>query len=147
MLVDVATETHRYTGVTEDLQARLAKHNAGKVPHTSKFKPWRIQTAIAFDSKEKATAFEKYLNTGSGNTYHCGWKIFIQCEPADPQCFRAGLIDDFHQFRFDSGIFQITQNADRTDDLTGFGTLFAGQLFPNHIPDEFRTVIVTGLCL
>ena len=40
LLVDVATETHRYTGVTEDLHARLAKHNAGEVPHTAKFKPW-----------------------------------------------------------------------------------------------------------
>ena len=39
LLVDVATESHRYTGVTEDLTARLAKHNAGEVPHTSKFKP------------------------------------------------------------------------------------------------------------
>ena len=66
LLVDVATETHRYTGVTEDLQARLAKHNAGEVTHTSKFKPWRIQTAIAFDSKEKAVAFEDYLKSGSG---------------------------------------------------------------------------------
>ena len=36
LLVDVATESHRYTGVTEDLTARLAKHNAGEVPHTSK---------------------------------------------------------------------------------------------------------------
>ena len=54
MLKDVATETHVYTGVTEDLHARLAKHNAGEVPHTAKFKPWRIETAIAFSSKEKA---------------------------------------------------------------------------------------------
>ena len=61
ILVDITTETHHYTGVTEDLHARLAKHNAGEVPHTSKFKPWRIQTAIAFDGKEKACAFEKYL--------------------------------------------------------------------------------------
>ena len=29
LLIDVATEIHRYTGVTEDLQARLTKHNAG----------------------------------------------------------------------------------------------------------------------
>ena len=58
MLKDMATEPHVYTGVTEDLQARLTKHNAGEVPHTSKFKPWRIETAIAFSSKEKAYAFE-----------------------------------------------------------------------------------------
>ena len=43
----------RYIGSTSDLSARLSKHNAGEVPHTSKFKPWRIQTAIAFDGKEK----------------------------------------------------------------------------------------------
>ena len=69
LLIDVTTETHRYTGVTEDLQARLAKHNDGEVPHTSKFKPWRIQTAIAFDNKEKAVAFEDYLKTGSGREF------------------------------------------------------------------------------
>ena len=69
LLIDIATETHRYTGVTEDLRARLGKHNAGEVPHTSKFKPWRIQTAIAFDSKEKAIAFEAYLKTGSGRSF------------------------------------------------------------------------------
>ena len=69
ILIDIATETHHYVGSTQDLQARLAKHNAGEVPHTSKFKPWRIQTAIAFDNKEKAVAFEDYLKTGSGREF------------------------------------------------------------------------------
>ena len=69
LLIDVATGTHRYTGVTEDLQTRLAKHNAGEVPHTSKFKPWKIETAIAFSSKEKAVAFEDYLKSGSGREF------------------------------------------------------------------------------
>ena len=59
----------RYIGNTSDLKSRLAKHNAGEVPHTSKFKPWRIQTAVAFDSKEKAVAFEAYLKTGSGREF------------------------------------------------------------------------------
>ena len=69
ILVDFATGTHFYTGCTEVLNARLRKHNAGEVPHTSKFKPWRIQTAIAFDSKEKAFAFERYLKSGSGREF------------------------------------------------------------------------------
>ena len=69
ILVDTATGTHFYTGCTEDLNARLRKHNAGEVPHTSKFKPWRIQTAIAFASKEKAFAFERYLKSGSGREF------------------------------------------------------------------------------
>ena len=69
LLVDVATETHRYTGVTEDLIARLAKHNAGEVPHTSKFKPWKIEVYIAFETEEKAIAFEFYLKSGSGHAF------------------------------------------------------------------------------
>ena len=69
ILIDTTTETHRYVGSTQDLYARLAKHNAGEVPHTSKFKPWRIQTAIAFDCKEKAVAFEDYLKSGSGREF------------------------------------------------------------------------------
>ena len=69
LLVDVATETHRYTGVTEDLTARLAKHNAGEVPHTSKFKPWKIEVYIAFETKEKAVAFEHDLKSGSGHSF------------------------------------------------------------------------------
>ena len=28
---------HFYVGITDDLRARLAKHNAGEVPHTSKW--------------------------------------------------------------------------------------------------------------
>ena len=51
----------RYIGSTADLQARLTKHNAGEVPHTSKFKPWRIQTAIAFDNKEKLLRLKHIL--------------------------------------------------------------------------------------
>ena len=47
ILRDVATGKRHYTGVTHDLQERLAMHNAGHVPHTSKFAPWYIETAIA----------------------------------------------------------------------------------------------------
>ena len=69
ILIDTTPETHRYVGSTQDLYARRAKHNAGEVPHTLKFKPWRIQTAIAFDCKEKAVAFEDYLKSGSGREF------------------------------------------------------------------------------
>lgn len=30
---------HHYIGMTGDWRARLAKHNAGEVAHTSKFRP------------------------------------------------------------------------------------------------------------
>jgi len=47
MLTDIATGMHHYTGCSEDLQARLAKHNVGEVSHASKFKLWRTETVIA----------------------------------------------------------------------------------------------------
>jgi putative endonuclease len=60
---------HFYVGLTDDLKARLAKHNAGEVPHTSKFRPWRIKTAVAFAEPDRATAFERYLKSGSGRAF------------------------------------------------------------------------------
>ena len=59
----------RYIGLTNDLEARLAKHNSGGSPHPSKYRPWQIETAIAFREKDKAAAFERYLKTGSGFTF------------------------------------------------------------------------------
>ncbi len=58
-----------YAGLTEDLKARLKKHNAGEVPHTTKFKPWRVKTAVAFTSRERAAAFERYLKSASGRAF------------------------------------------------------------------------------
>lgn len=58
-----------YVGFTEDLQERLTAHNNRKVPHTSKFVPWQIQTAVAFRDKERAIAFERYLKSHSGRAF------------------------------------------------------------------------------
>ncbi|NTJ05445.1 GIY-YIG nuclease family protein [Rhizobium lusitanum] len=58
-----------YIGVTGDLKARLAKHNAREVPHTSKYAPWSIKTYIAFSDESQAFGFEKYLKSGSGRAF------------------------------------------------------------------------------
>jgi len=58
-----------YTGITENLDRRLLKHNAGDVTHTSKFVPWKIKTYIAFEDHMKAHAFENYLKSGSGRAF------------------------------------------------------------------------------
>jgi predicted GIY-YIG superfamily endonuclease len=55
--------------LTDDLKQRLTKHNSGEIPHTSKFKPWRIKTAIAFTDRSRAAAFERYLKSASGRTF------------------------------------------------------------------------------
>ena len=58
-----------YVGFTQDLKARLRKHNAGEVFHTAKFRPWRIKTAVAFSDEERARDFERYLKTASGRAF------------------------------------------------------------------------------
>ena len=61
--------TQRYVGLTADLKQRLEDHNAGKSAHTSKFKPWRLVTYVAFSDKMKAESFERYLKSGSGHAF------------------------------------------------------------------------------
>lgn len=69
-ILECAGDTKRYyTGITEDLKARLIKHNAGGVPHTSKYRPWRLNTYIAFSDEERAFKFEKYLKSSSGRAF------------------------------------------------------------------------------
>ena len=69
MLQSLAHPTSHYVGLTDDLTSRLATHNKGSVHHTSRLRPWRIETAIAFSSRTKAVAFERYLKTGSGRAF------------------------------------------------------------------------------
>jgi putative endonuclease len=69
MLQSIDPPGHWYVGLTEDLEPRLKAHNAGRVQHTSKFRPWRIETAIAFSDRSKAVAFERYLKNQSGHAF------------------------------------------------------------------------------
>ena len=60
---------HFYVGITDDLRSRLAKHNAGEVSHTSKYRPWQIKTYVAFRDERRAIDFEKYLKSPSGRAF------------------------------------------------------------------------------
>jgi len=60
---------HFYVGVTDDVAARLQKHNAGEVSHTSKYRPWHLKTYVAFSDEKRAFEFEKYLKSGSGRAF------------------------------------------------------------------------------
>ena len=66
ILRSIGSSGERYIGVTGDLRKRLEYHNAGRCLHTSKFRPWKIETYIGFSDEKKASAFEKYLKTGAG---------------------------------------------------------------------------------
>jgi len=64
-----ANSDHYYTGFTENLDSRLKHHNSGGDPHTSKYRPWQIKTALAFTDRAKALDFERYLKTQSGRAF------------------------------------------------------------------------------
>ena len=64
-----------YVGFTGDLRARLKRHNAGEVPHTSKYTPWAIKTYVAFSDEKQAVAFEKYLKSPSGRALCTLWWV------------------------------------------------------------------------
>jgi predicted GIY-YIG superfamily endonuclease len=69
ILQSVNNPSRHYTGFTQDLSNRLKDHNSGKVPHSRKYKPWSIETAIAFRSREKAANFELYLKSHAGRAF------------------------------------------------------------------------------
>ncbi len=56
-------------GLIDNLENRLVSHNSGKVSHTSKHRPWRFETTVAFRDRLKAAVFEKYLKSGSGREF------------------------------------------------------------------------------
>ena len=66
LLESVSAQGERYLGMTTDLKERIRGHNAGKSSHTSKFKPWKLITYIAFTDRAKTEAFERYLKSGAG---------------------------------------------------------------------------------
>ena len=69
ILRSVKNPERHYVGITGDLRGRLQKHNAGEVPHTSKYSPWTIKTYVAFADEERAMAFEEYLKSASGRAF------------------------------------------------------------------------------
>ena len=58
-----------YIGHTDNLKERLATHNSGGSLYTKKDRPWELVMFLGFKDKLKATAFEKYLKSGSGNAF------------------------------------------------------------------------------
>ncbi len=69
-IIQSISHPHRfYTGATKDLKRRLSEHNRHDGEYSSRYKPWMIKTYLAFQSKEQAIAFEKYLKTPSGRSF------------------------------------------------------------------------------
>jgi predicted GIY-YIG superfamily endonuclease len=58
-----------YKGMTEDIDQRLAEHNAGSARYSSAKRPYDLVWYSAFHSKSKALQFERYLKHGSGHAF------------------------------------------------------------------------------
>ena len=69
ILRSISNPERHYTGFTEDPKARLKDHNTGKCSHSRKHRPWRIKNLFAFDDREKALDFERYLKSPSGRAF------------------------------------------------------------------------------
>ena len=65
----VSDPGEHYVGMTSNLGERLRQHNAGRSPHTSKHRPWKLVVAVHFADNAKATRFERYLKSGSGRAF------------------------------------------------------------------------------
>jgi len=69
ILQSVEKPEHFYVGLTDDLRERFEAHNAGRVLHTSKYKPCRVNTYVAVSDESREVAFEKCLRTQSGRAF------------------------------------------------------------------------------
>ena len=69
LIQSISIPTQRYIGLTSDLKNRLKAHNEGRSTHTSKYRPWKLVTYLAFSDKKKALEFERYLKSGSGRAF------------------------------------------------------------------------------
>jgi putative endonuclease len=63
------TSKKNYTGMTENVEARLKEHNAGKSKFTSGFGPWKIIYAEECPDREAARKREKYLKSAAGRRF------------------------------------------------------------------------------
>jgi predicted GIY-YIG superfamily endonuclease len=69
LIQSMSNPTRHYVGRTADVAGRLASHNAGESPQTSKYRPWRLLVRIQCLDERRAEAFEKYLKSGSGRAF------------------------------------------------------------------------------
>ena len=54
-----------YKGYTTDLDAQIQKHKRSGQFYTAQKRPWEVVYYFAFKDKAIATAFERYIKSGS----------------------------------------------------------------------------------
>lgn len=64
LLNDAKTRT--YTGVADDVNKRLAKHNAGKIASSRPYRPYKIIHTESFATLSEARQKEKFYKSTTG---------------------------------------------------------------------------------
>src|SRR5690242_14534072 len=65
----MCSDNKPYTGCTDNLKARIERHQKGYVPATKDRRPVTLKVYFAFDNEYTAFNFEKYLKSGSGRAF------------------------------------------------------------------------------
>ena len=59
-------KTRTYTGVTDDVDKRLAEHNAGRVKSSQPYRPYELIHIESFETLSEARQKEKYYKSTTG---------------------------------------------------------------------------------
>jgi putative endonuclease len=59
-------KTRTYTGVTDDVNKRLAEHNAGRVKSSQLYRPYKVIHIESFETLGEAHRKEKYYKSTTG---------------------------------------------------------------------------------
>ncbi len=65
----LSNPTKLYVGQTQDVECRLAEHNARKSRYTQTFIPWEVIYTESFDDRMQARVREVYLKSTAGKTF------------------------------------------------------------------------------
>src|SRR6187399_2694028 len=55
VLKNFEPEPRYYVGLTAHVAGRLTWHNAGRCPHTAKYRPWQLHVSIEFNDEPHAS--------------------------------------------------------------------------------------------
>jgi len=68
VLISISHGT-RYVGSSDNVDKRLAEHNAGRCRYTSGRRPWKLVYSESHESRSGAMKREKFFKSGQGRKW------------------------------------------------------------------------------